>query len=116
MDDKRVQKKFIEKEIEFYGTDHIYGIDIFNEMIPPSWEPEYLGRVSRQVYESLEAADPEATWLEMTWLFWNERQYWEIDNRIEAPTACPSRLSSASRLQPTMSSGRRKSSWETFPS
>ena len=53
-------------------------------MIPPSWEPEYLGRVSRQVYESLEAADPDATWLEMTWLFWNERQYWEIDNRIEA--------------------------------
>ena len=80
----QIQKKFIEKEIEFYGTDHIYGIDIFNEMIPPSWEPEYLARVSRQVYESLEAADPEATWLEMTWLFWNERQYWEIDNRIEA--------------------------------
>ena len=80
----QIQKKFIEKEIEFYGTDHIYGIDIFNEMIPPSWEPEYLGRVSRQVYESLEAADPEAKWLEMAWLFWNERQYWEVDNRIEA--------------------------------
>ena len=79
-----IQKKFIEKEIEFYGTDHIYGIDIFNELIPPSWEPEYLGRVSRQVYESLEAADPQATWLEMTWLFWNERYYWEVDNRIEA--------------------------------
>ena len=79
-----IQKKFIEKEIEFYGTDHIYGIDIFNEMIPPSWEPEYLGRVSRQVYESLEAADPDAKWLEMAWLFWNERQYWEVDNRIEA--------------------------------
>ncbi len=79
-----IQKRFIEKEIEMFGTDHIYGIDIFNEMIPPSWEPEYLGRVSRQVYESLVAADPEATWLEMTWLFWNERQYWEVDNRIEA--------------------------------
>ena len=79
-----IQKKFIDKEIEMFGTDHIYGIDIFNEMIPPSWEPEYLGRVSRQVYESLVAADPDATWLEMTWLFWNERQYWEVDNRIEA--------------------------------
>ena len=53
-------------------------------MIPPSWEPEYLARVSRQVYESLEAADPQAKWLEMAWLFWNERQYWEVDNRIEA--------------------------------
>ena len=79
-----IQKKFIAKQTEFFGTDHIYGIDIFNEMIPPSWEPDYLGRVSRQVYESLEAADPEARWLEMTWLFWNERQYWEVDNRIEA--------------------------------
>ena len=79
-----IQKKFIAKETEFFGTDHIYGIDVFNELIPPSWEPEYLGRVSRQVYESLEAADPEARWLQMTWLFWNERQYWEVDNRIEA--------------------------------
>ena len=79
-----IQRRFIDKEIEMFGTDHVYGIDIFNEMIPPSWEPEYLGRVSRQVYESLVAADPEATWLEMTWLFWNERQYWEVDNRIEA--------------------------------
>ncbi len=79
-----IQKKFIAKETEFFGTDHIYGIDIFNELIPPSWEPDYLGRVSRQVYESLEAADPDARWLEMTWLFWNERQYWEVDNRIEA--------------------------------
>ena len=79
-----IQKKFIDKQTEFYGTDHIYGIDIFNELIPPSWEPEYLSRVSRQVYESLEAADPEAKWLEMAWLFWNERQYWEVDNRIEA--------------------------------
>jgi alpha-N-acetylglucosaminidase len=79
-----IQKKFISKQTEFYGTDHIYGIDIFNELIPPSWEPEYLARVSRQVYESLEAADPQAKWLEMAWLFWNERQYWEVDNRIEA--------------------------------
>ena len=79
-----IQQKFIAKQTEFYGTDHIYGIDIFNELIPPSWEPEYLSRVSRQVYESLEAADPEARWLEMAWLFWNERQYWEVDNRIEA--------------------------------
>ena len=79
-----IQKKFIAKQTEFYGTDHIYGIDIFNELIPPSWEPEYLARVSRQVYESLEAADPQAKWLEMAWLFRNERQYWEVDNRIEA--------------------------------
>ena len=77
-----IQKKFVEKETEIYGTDHIYGIDLFNEMIPKSWEPDYLSRVSRQCYESLAAADPEAVWLQMTWLFWNERKYWTQD-RIE---------------------------------
>ena len=75
----QIQKKFLEKEIEIYGTDHIYGIDLFNEMIPKSWDPEYLARVSRQTYESLATADPEGTWLQMTWLFYNERQYWTPD-------------------------------------
>ena len=82
-----IQKRFLEKEVEIYGTDHIYGIDIFNEMIPRSWEPDYLGRVSKGVYESLAAADPEATWLQMTWLFYNERRYWfegDSDARVKA--------------------------------
>ena len=78
-----IQKRFIAKEIEMYGTDHIYGIDLFNEMIPRSWEPDYLARVSRQTYESLAAADPEGTWLQMTWLFYNERRFWTPD-KIEA--------------------------------
>jgi len=82
-----IQKKFLEKEYALYGTDHIYGIDIFNEMIPKSWEPDYLGRVSKGVYASLAAADPEATWLQMTWLFYNERKYWfegDSDERVKA--------------------------------
>lgn len=78
-----IQKRFVEKESEIYGTDHIYGIDLFNELTPPSWEPEYLGRVSRQVYESLKAADPEATWLQMGWLFYFERENW-TNERVEA--------------------------------
>ncbi|MBQ2090231.1 MAG: alpha-N-acetylglucosaminidase [Bacteroidales bacterium] len=82
-----IQKKFLEKEIELYGTDHIYGIDIFNEMIPKSWEPDYLARVSKGVYESLAAADKDAIWLQMTWLFYNERKYWfenDSDARVKA--------------------------------
>ena len=82
-----IQKKFLDKEAEIYGTDHVYGIDIFNEMIPKSWEPDYLGRVSKGVYESLAAADPNATWLQMTWLFYNERKYWfenDSDERVKA--------------------------------
>lgn len=76
---EQVQKKFLETEQKLYGTDHIYGIDLFNELMPPSWEPDYLSRVSRQVYETLEKADTKAIWLQMTWLFYNERQYWTND-------------------------------------
>ncbi len=82
-----IQQKFLEKETEIYGTDHIYGIDIFNEMIPRSWDPDYLGGVSKGVYASLAAADPQATWLQMTWLFYNERKYWfegDSDARVKA--------------------------------
>ena len=82
-----IQKRFLEKETALYGSDHIYGIDVFNEMIPKSWEPDYLGRVSKGVYASLAAADPEAIWLQMTWLFYNERKYWfedDSDARVKA--------------------------------
>lgn len=72
----RIQKKFIEKQTEKYGSDHIYGLDIFNEIKPPSWEAEYLHRVGRQIYETLQAADPEAVWLQMGWLFsWNSKKW-----------------------------------------
>ena len=82
-----IQKRFLEKEMAVYGTDHVYGIDIFNEMIPKSWEPDYLAGVSKGVYASLAAADPDATWLQMTWLFYNERRYWfegDSDARVKA--------------------------------
>ncbi len=80
---KKVQKMFIDMQKKTYGTDHIYGIDLFNEIAPPSYDPPYLKRVGRQVYETLRAADKDAVWLQMTWLFWNERKYWTND-RIKA--------------------------------
>ena len=88
-----IQRKFVEKETEMYGTDHIYGIDLFNEMIPRSWEPDYLARVSRQCYESLSAVDPDAVWLQMTWLFWNERRYWTQDKIRPYITSYPAEKS-----------------------
>ena len=78
----KIQKRFIEIEDSIYGTDHIYGIDLFNEVTPPSYEPEYLRRVSRQVYESLAKADPKSIWLQMTWVFYYRRKNWSND-RIE---------------------------------
>ncbi|MBQ0077871.1 MAG: alpha-N-acetylglucosaminidase C-terminal domain-containing protein, partial [Bacteroidales bacterium] len=58
-------------------------IDPFNEVTPPSWEASYLARVGRQIYDSVAAADPEAIWLQMGWIFTYQRQNW-TDERIEA--------------------------------
>ena len=79
----KIQKLFIEEQTVLYGTDHIYGLDVFNEMEPPSWEPEYLARISQQVYESLRKADKKAEWLQMSWLFYHKRKQWTPE-RIEA--------------------------------
>ena len=79
----KIQKRFIDIEDSIYGTDHVYGIDLFNEVTPPSYESEYLGRVARQVYASLVQADPQATWLQMTWLFYYRQKDWTND-RIKA--------------------------------
>ena len=72
----RIQKMFIQEQTKLFGTDHIYGIDPFNEMSPPNWEPEYLGRVSKHIYNSLKAADPQAEWLQMAWFLYYQRKDW----------------------------------------
>ncbi|MBR1804095.1 MAG: alpha-N-acetylglucosaminidase [Muribaculaceae bacterium] len=72
----RIQKLFIQEQTKAFGTDHIYGIDPFNEMSPPNWEPEYLGRVSKHIYQSLAAADPKAEWLQMAWFLYYQRKDW----------------------------------------
>ena len=79
----KIQKMFIEEQTALYGTDHIYGLDVFNEVVPPSWEPEYLARISKQVYESLRKADKDAVWLQMSWLFYHKSKQWTPE-RIEA--------------------------------
>lgn len=79
----KIQKLYLDEQKRAYGTDHIYGVDIFNELVPPSWEPDYLAGVSKRVYSSLRAADPKAVWLQMGWLFYFMRANW-TNERIEA--------------------------------
>ena len=74
-----IQKTFLEEQKAMYGSDHIYGIDLFNEVDPPSWAPDTLAATSAKVYESLAAVDPDAVWLQMGWLFFNDRNHWTPD-------------------------------------
>ena len=72
----RIQRMFLEEQTRLFGTDHIYGIDPFNEVDPPSFEPDYLNQVTRHIYESLTAVDPEAEWLQMAWfLYYQSKDY-----------------------------------------
>ena len=46
----KIQKEFLAEQTKLFGTDHIYGTDPFNEVTPPSWEPDYLASVSKTIY------------------------------------------------------------------
>ena len=70
----RIQRLFLEEQTRLFGTDHIYGIDPFNEVDPPSFEPVYLNKVSRHIYESLTAVDPDAEWLQIAWFLYYQRK------------------------------------------
>lgn len=78
-----IQKAFLKEQTRLYGTDHIYGADPFNEIQSPSWEPDYLATVSRTIYQTITQVDPDASWLQMTWLFYFDRQHW-TGPRIDA--------------------------------
>lgn len=71
-----IQKEFLTEQTKMFGSDHIYGADPFNELVPPSWEPEYLSSVSRTIYESMSQVDPQAIWIQMTWLFYIDMPSW----------------------------------------
>ena len=66
---QEIQIRYLKKQTELYGTDHLYGTDPFNEITPPSWEPAYLASVARSIYDGMAAADPEAVWYQMSWTF-----------------------------------------------
>ena len=75
-----IQKQFIKEQTRLFGTDHIYGFDLFNEVEAPSWDPETLASIGKGAYQALAAADPEAEWLQMGWMFYNDRRHWTRDN------------------------------------
>ena len=74
---KDVQHRLIKEQRAMYGTDHLYGADPFNEITPPSWEPDYLAGVSRSIYESMAEVDPDAVWYQMSWNFFFDKNWTE---------------------------------------
>ncbi|MEO5943858.1 MAG: alpha-N-acetylglucosaminidase [Ferruginibacter sp.] len=79
----KIQKAYLAEQTSLLGTDHLYGADPFNEMDPPSWEPNYLAKVAENIYTGMKAIDKEATWIQMGWTFYYDRKHW-TNPRLEA--------------------------------
>lgn len=71
-----IQRAYLTEQTKLYGTDHIYGIDPFNEVDPPTWNPDSLAMISRSIYDSVTAVDPDATWLQMAWILYADPVHW----------------------------------------
>ena len=80
---RQIQTEFLKEQTRLFGTDHIYGTDPFNEVTPPSWEPQFLASVSKNIYESMKEVDAAAQWLQMTWIFYIQQNNW-TNERIKA--------------------------------
>lgn len=84
-----IQKTYLQEQTKLYGSDHIYGVDPFNEVDAPFWDPETLAKISKGIYESMTAVDPEAKWLQMGWLFYADQTHWTDENIKAYLTAVP---------------------------
>lgn len=78
-----IQKEFLAEQTKLFGTDHVYGTDPFNEVTPPSWEPNYLANASHVIYSSITNVDANAQWLQMAWIFYFQQKQWTPE-RIKA--------------------------------
>lgn len=74
---QRIGRRFIERQTELYGTDHVYAADSFNEIDPPSNEPAFLAGMGRAVYQSMQSADPSAVWVLQGWFLYYQAKFWK---------------------------------------
>jgi alpha-N-acetylglucosaminidase len=72
-----IGRKYLKKEIQLFGTNHLYSADTFNENEPPSNDSSYLAKISAQVYEGMKQVDPKAIWVMQGWLFYSDPDFWQ---------------------------------------
>jgi len=73
----QIGKRFLKKQTDMLGTNHLYSADTFNENEPPSDEPSYLSDLSAMVYNGMKEADSAAIWVMQGWLFFSDRKFWK---------------------------------------
>ncbi|CAL1272694.1 unnamed protein product [Larinioides sclopetarius] len=74
---QEIGANFLRTYISEFGTNHVYSADLFNEMPPPSSDPNYLQSCSKSLYKSLTTVDPEAVWITQGWMFYSDSDIWQ---------------------------------------
>jgi len=69
--------QFIRTMNKYFGTDHLYNADPFNEETPPTDDPSYLSNVGKMITESMTNADPDAVWVMQGWFLYYGREFWK---------------------------------------
>ncbi len=70
-------RRFIERQTELFGTDHLYAADPFNEIDPPSNDSVFLARMGRAIYDGMHTADSSATWVIQAWFLVYGAKFWQ---------------------------------------
>ena len=72
----RMGRRFVERQTELFGTDHLYAADPFNEINPPSDDSSFIAEMSRAIYGAMRAADAAATWVLQGWFLYYQAKFW----------------------------------------
>lgn len=74
---QQLGRRFIERQTELFGTDHLYAADPFNEIDPPSNDSVFLARMGRAIYDGMHTADTSATWVIQAWFLVYGAKFWQ---------------------------------------
>ncbi len=80
---QRMGRRFIERQAELFGTDHLYAADPFNEIDPPTNDSTFLAAMGRAIYSGMRSADTSATWVIQAWFLVYGARFWQ-DPQAEA--------------------------------
>lgn len=75
---QEIQRTFFQLYTEEYGNvTHFFAFDTFNEMSPPSEDPDFLRQYGHDLMASLIGLDAKAIWVMQGWMFLNDT-YWTV--------------------------------------
>jgi len=74
---QRIGKLFLIHQTKFFGSDHLYAADSFNEIDPPSDDSTFLAGMGRAVFQSMQSADTAAIWVLQGWFLYYQAKFWK---------------------------------------